>query len=126
MTMIEAADGSVDPQEAWRVIRKAIERDDRRAAAAARHKAGVSAGDRAMAEAIMQGIAPTIAGLVDRISELERRIEQAMAYKGIHEQGATYKKGDVITRNGSWFIAQCTTDQMPGHSDHWRLCVKGK
>lgn len=47
----------------------------------------------------------------------------AIIDRGIWDQ-ATYEKGDGVTYDGSFFIAQCDTSSKPGTDDTWRLAVK--
>jgi integrin beta 3 len=43
---------------------------------------------------------------------------------GVHKQGATYERGDGVTFQGSYWIAQRETTAKPGEDDSWRLAVK--
>lgn len=43
--------------------------------------------------------------------------------RGVWKQSA-YRKGDGVTFRGSWFIAQCDTEDQPETSSDWRLAVK--
>ena len=43
--------------------------------------------------------------------------------RGVWKEGK-YVKGDSVTLNGSWFIAQCDTEARPEVSKDWRLAVK--
>jgi len=48
----------------------------------------------------------------------------AQIYKGVHEEGGEYHKGDTVTAQGAlWHCNQLTT-KKPGDSEHWQLAVK--
>jgi hypothetical protein len=62
--------------------------------------------------------------LEQKVDTLER---QAMSYKGVYNADTSYPRGSVVTRHGSWWIAEHGIEpgEMPGHADtNWRLCVK--
>jgi hypothetical protein len=45
-------------------------------------------------------------------------------FQGTHEL-KTYDRGDVVTYDGSWWIAREATDAVPGiGATPWQLCVK--
>lgn len=50
----------------------------------------------------------------------------AMIYRGVHQEGQAYEKGDTVTRKGSiWCCAAESTDATPdGESADWQLAVK--
>lgn len=59
------------------------------------------------------------------VDELKR---ESMQWKGVYNPDTAYAKGSVVTRGGSWWIAECTIEpnEMPGHDGtNWKLCVKG-
>jgi hypothetical protein len=48
-----------------------------------------------------------------------------MLYKGVHQDGKLYERGDVTTWAGSMFHCQETTTAKPGEGSRaWVLCVK--
>jgi hypothetical protein len=52
-------------------------------------------------------------------------------YRGVHQEGAIYRKGDFVTHNGSLWHANRPTVETPGEGnstrDDWQLAVrKGK
>lgn len=59
--------------------------------------------------------------LQKRISELE---EKGIAYQGVFQRSADYKRGDVVTHAGSAWHAVKTTRAEPGVSQDWQLMVK--
>lgn len=44
--------------------------------------------------------------------------------RGVHKDGAQYRRGDFVTWDGSGFIAQCDTTGKPEISRDWRLAIK--
>jgi collagen type III alpha len=44
--------------------------------------------------------------------------------RGVHKQGEVYERGDGVTYQGSFWIAQRDTSSKPGEDDSWRLAVK--
>lgn len=48
----------------------------------------------------------------------------AQIYKGIHEEGGEYSKGDTVTSQGALWHCKQLTDEKPGDSEHWQLAVK--
>jgi hypothetical protein len=53
-----------------------------------------------------------------------RRIETAVAiYRGVWKEGS-YRRGDLVTRDGSQWHCEKDTAATPGLSPDWRLCVK--
>lgn len=44
--------------------------------------------------------------------------------RGIFKAGDEYERGDGVTYNGSFWIAQCDTKEKPGDGKTWRLSVK--
>ncbi|MGH8557729.1 MAG: hypothetical protein ACRESZ_09765 [Methylococcales bacterium] len=47
-----------------------------------------------------------------------------MLYKGVYEPGQDYAIGDVATFGGSLWHCNAKTDDKPGVSEAWTLCVK--
>lgn len=43
--------------------------------------------------------------------------------RGVYEQGRAYDDGDAVTHEGSFWIAQRTTDSVPAEGSAWRLAV---
>jgi integrin beta 3 len=53
-----------------------------------------------------------------------RRIETAVAiYRGVWKEG-TFKRGDMVTREGSTWHCEKETTATPGVSPDWKLCAK--
>lgn len=44
--------------------------------------------------------------------------------RGVYRAGQTYERGDGVTRDGSFWIAQKDTAAKPGESPDWRMAVK--
>jgi shikimate kinase len=71
-----------------------------------------------------------VVSLYDReMKELRARVsaveEHGIAYKGVHQRAIEYKRGEVVTSEGSAWIA--LVDQAkgkPGTNDEWQLFVK--
>lgn len=63
--------------------------------------------------------------LVDgRTIESEFKIIGAMQYRELHQIGKQYEMGDVVTYDGSMWVALRDTAGAPGKSADWRLAVK--
>lgn len=67
--------------------------------------------------------------LVDHCNALEARLAELektpFAFKGVHEAGSLYSKNEVVTHDGSMWVALRTTQQRPGDGgDGWVLAVK--
>jgi hypothetical protein len=63
-------------------------------------------------------------GLHARLKRLEQRAdEKNFPYRGTHEQGKAYAKGDLLTHHGSLWVALQDTTTAPG-GPSWQLCVK--
>lgn len=65
--------------------------------------------------------------LVERLETLERKMEEVeqrgLDYKGTFREGTEYTKGDVLTHQGSiWIATRKTIDKPPGNG--WLLSVK--
>jgi hypothetical protein len=59
-----------------------------------------------------------------RLEALEAR-PPSPEYLGIFEQGKTYPRGGLVTRDGSLWLALTETTLTPGsHRTAWRLIVK--
>lgn len=55
----------------------------------------------------------------------EKAIRYPRGDRGVFRDGGSYRKGDGVTFNGSWWIAQNDEPQgKPGASEDWRLAVK--
>ncbi len=58
-----------------------------------------------------------------KVLELEQR--PALKYVGVHERGAHYPEGRLVTRSGSLWLSTTETDETPGEgSTAWRPIVK--
>jgi hypothetical protein len=58
-----------------------------------------------------------------RIRQLENR-PPSPEYKGVHQAGTAYARGDLTTRSGGLWLAIENTVEVPGRSEQWRLIVK--
>lgn len=61
----------------------------------------------------------------EKVDTIER---ECMRYRGVYDPDTLYPKGSVVTRNGSWWLAEYGVQpgEMPGHDNtNWKLCVKG-
>lgn len=56
--------------------------------------------------------------------ESEFRIVGLMQYRDVHQLGKQYEMGDVVTKDGSMWVALRDTATVPGKSGDWRLAVK--
>lgn len=56
--------------------------------------------------------------------ESEFKLVGSMQYREIHENGRKYEIGDVVTYDGSMWVALRDTVGAPGKSADWRLAVK--
>lgn len=59
----------------------------------------------------------------------EDRVERQLIlphviYRGVHQQGKPYQRGDSVTFQGSTWIAMRDTGSKPETDDSWRLAVK--
>jgi hypothetical protein len=82
----------------------------------------MKAHDTALVKAIINGIAPTILALEQRIAELE---SSALKYCGVYQPSASYQRGNVVTCDGSAFHAtRAVSAARPGTSDGWQLMIK--
>lgn len=78
---------------------------------------------------LMAALAPVIAEFVGkaveplraRILELEKG---GVKYCGVHQRALDYKRGSLVTHEGSAWCALVDTRDVPGRSDAWQLAVK--
>jgi hypothetical protein len=76
---------------------------------------------------VEDGLAP----LRDRVAKLEKELAEMKAnpptlcssYQGTWQPGGS-KRGDVVTQDGSLWLAMSDTDAKPGGGDTWKLIVK--
>jgi hypothetical protein len=85
-------------------------------------------GRDAICEAVVLAIEPTVRGLRDRITELEKRLAEtetrAMRFCGIWQKALTYGPGNAVTHDGGVWVCTRATDERPGTGDGWQLAVK--
>jgi hypothetical protein len=67
----------------------------------------------------------------NRLTELEHQKAKAgvnnVRWAGVHEPGATYREGELVSRNGLWLCKAATTTATPGGDpDSWQLIVRAK
>lgn len=66
-----------------------------------------------------------IVTLVDgRKIESEFKVVGSMLYCEIYQPNRQYEMGDVVTQDGSMWVALRDTVGVPGRSPDWRLAVK--
>ena len=64
---------------------------------------------------------PRIASLEKKIADVEQR---GVRYRGVYQRSEDYKRGDLVTFDGSmWHATRDTTDE-PGPSKDWQMAVK--
>lgn len=76
---------------------------------------------KAIAPAIGEFVAAAVAPLRARILELEKG---GIKYCGVHQRALDYKRGSLVTHEGSAWCALVDTRDVPGKSDAWQLAVK--
>ena len=78
---------------------------------------------RALAVFIAERIEQATKPLRERIIELEKR---GVEYKGVYQRAALYRRGDIVTVEGSLFIAIANVEpnEAPGNGGNWQLAVK--
>jgi hypothetical protein len=70
-----------------------------------------------------------IRSVMKRLDEAQKRIEaleaHGIAYKGVHQRAIEYKRGEVVTSDGSAWIALVDEAKgKPGTNGDWQLFVK--
>jgi hypothetical protein len=58
-----------------------------------------------------------------RVAALEKSLEQR-SYQGVHDAARTYQRHNLVTKNGSLWIALKDTYAIPGESPDWQMAVK--
>jgi hypothetical protein len=85
---------------------------------------------KAQNEALLRGITsvlkPLLADIFTRLKALEAGGSLADVYRGAHEAGAIYRRGELLTDAGSLWLCLHETTDRPGKSHNWRLVAKGK
>ncbi len=56
--------------------------------------------------------------------ESEFKLVGSLLYCAVHELNRQYEMGDVVTQDGSMWVAMKDTTGAPGKSPDWRLAVK--
>ncbi|MCR9104735.1 MAG: carbohydrate-binding family V/XII protein [Gammaproteobacteria bacterium] len=63
-----------------------------------------------------------------KLAALEERmttgINLADCYQGAHHLGKGYRRGNLVTHQGSLWLCMADSDERPGQSSAWRLIVK--
>ena len=73
--------------------------------------------------AVIHGLAVGMRLLVDRIERLEET--PPLKYMGTHESGGAYRTNELVTHQGSLWIALQDTKEAPGAGNGcWQLCAK--
>jgi hypothetical protein len=70
-------------------------------------------------EEILKAFTP----LRERLDELEKR---GVDYKGTFQRACSYRRGDIVTHDGSMFVAigDVAPNEAPGNGGNWQLAVK--
>jgi hypothetical protein len=78
---------------------------------------------RALSVFVVERIEAATKPLRERIAELEKR---GVDYKGTFQRACSYRRGDIITHDGSMFvaIADVAPNEAPGNGGNWQLAVK--
>jgi hypothetical protein len=78
---------------------------------------------RALSVFIAERIEAATKPLRERIIELEKR---GVDYKGVYQRAALYRRGDIVTHDGSMFVAitDIEPNELPGNGGAWCLAVK--
>jgi hypothetical protein len=68
--------------------------------------------------------------LANHVAALEARLAavegHGIKYAGVWQRAQDYKRGDVVTHDGSaWVALAVETRAQPGATDGWQLLVKG-
>lgn len=80
---------------------------------------------------IRDWIQPALLEQSKRMGNIEKRLDHieknggAMVYRGVFQRAMSYEKGNMVTHQGSAWIALRDTDAKPGDGDAWQLAVKG-
>ena len=75
-------------------------------------------------------VSQQMAPLKDEIAKLKAQVaaleEGGLRYRGVWQKANAYRRGDVVTFDGSMHVAVKDTQpaQQPLGSDVWQLCVK--
>ena len=70
---------------------------------------------------VRKSLEEQVTTLERRVADLESRVPE---YQGVYSAVETYRKGALVTWDGSMWIARATTNHQPGTTDSWQLCVK--
>src|SRR4029450_4986883 len=65
----------------------------------------------------------------EKLEHLEQRVAElesgTMKYCGVHHPSLAYRKGHVVSYDGSaWCATRDVSVERPGHGDGWQLMVK--
>jgi hypothetical protein len=98
---------------------------------AALERALLSKNGRGLSMHVCQLLGDVFAGLKkDILKKLEPRIakleERQVRFCGVHQIGASYEPGSLVTKAGGLWHASKATRESPGQSSDWSLCVKSK
>jgi hypothetical protein len=87
-----------------------------------RSESALSSHDKALLRGIASAFHDEIEALKMRIAELE---SGTMKYLGVHQASIAYRKGNVVSYDGSaWCATRDVSVEKPGHGDGWQLMVK--
>lgn len=64
-------------------------------------------------------------GLTERINEVEKRLSEALFFKGVYAEGVEYQPGDLVQHAGTVWVAKEAPTGKPGDDGSgWRMLVK--
>lgn len=76
------------------------------------------------ADGIHEYIRRAVRPLAERIEVLERQ-QKSLRYRGVHQRAETYERNNLVTHDGSLWIALNDDPGKPGEGDGWQLVAKG-
>ncbi|MBX3704624.1 MAG: hypothetical protein KF822_12685 [Steroidobacteraceae bacterium] len=76
---------------------------------------------RTLVEGLTEELAGKFGAIERRLAELESR---QVRYVGVYESGRRYRKGELVTHDGSVWHCEAATEAKPGTTDAWVLAVK--
>ena len=85
----------------------------------------ISASEQRIAKAMLEAMEAVTAPLAARLAKLEAQ-PKGISYRGAWDNSLAYEPNDVVTQQGSmWIALRHNAGCRPQDShEHWRLCVK--
>ena len=85
---------------------------------------------RSYAQVSGEALAAGLSTVAKKLDDLQRRVDMlegfGIKYLGVWQRAQEYKRGSVVTCNGSaWIAVAAITNEMPGKSSDWQLMAKG-